>query len=85
MSEEYMIEKGIPVARSSWRTPSPVRRALRAMEVGDSVKLGLSDIGRSVLSSIMTAEGKAVGKKFVCRTIHATETEPKHYRVWRVK
>jgi hypothetical protein len=84
MSEDYKIEKGIPVARPK-KSADAFTLALRALDVGDSVKVDLKIKSRSCVSTTMTREGKAADKKFACRTVPATEIDPEHYRVWRVK
>ena len=87
MKDKYKIEKGIPVARqvAGKVVSDPFTVALRAMDVGDSIKADATTHKRATMSVRMSYEGARTDKKFVCRTIHATETEPKHYRVWRVK
>lgn len=85
MGDEYKIEKGIPVSRPrSGPAADPFTLAMRAMEVGDSIKVGRQK-PRGTISRIMTREGYVADKVFTFRTILATETEPEHYRVWRVK
>lgn len=87
MSEDYKIEKGIPLVqqRRPRRLAKALTRALRAMDVGDSIKVDAAWETRATVFSRTSQEGILAGKKFMCRTLPATETEPQHYRVWRVK
>jgi len=87
MSEDYKIEKGIPVARqvAGKVASDSFTLALREMDVGDSIKADAATHKRATMSVRMSYEGARADKNFVCRTIPATETEPKHFRIWRVK
>lgn len=83
----YEIEKGIPTPdkiESGGRRPGPFLCALRALDIGDSIKVGASDKPIATIHSPVTHEKNRSGRKFTLRTISATDTEPKHYRVWRV-
>lgn len=54
MSEEYKIEKGIPVVQQSRpRKPaSALTKALRAMDVGDSIKANLAETRASLAATM---------------------------------
>lgn len=81
------IDKGIPVPVAPGRGNHGHggAGALRAMEVGDSFLYPAATGKMSTLSNASrhgSTLGKALGRKFACRTV--TENGQKVVRVWRV-
>lgn len=82
MSEDFKIEKGIPIPSIGKPLRSKYRAAIESMEVGDSFHLPVEkgDSLTAVRNRCITAAHNALGKGSI-----ATRTEGDGLRLWRIK
>jgi hypothetical protein len=70
----YRIEKNVPLPESRGKAKSELRVVMESMEVGDSIVIPRTEIGRAegVMNTV-----RAAGKRFATRVIN------EGIRIWR--